>query len=83
MSQTIEGVFDGTVFRPRSDVNLEPNTPVEITVTVKSPAKEFRVKSKHLEQDKIWITTKRANCWSRSKVSANDYAGREYRFVCI
>lgn len=48
MSQTIEAVFDGAVFRPDTDVKLEPNTRVEITVTVKSSAKEFRVKSKPL-----------------------------------
>ncbi len=51
MSNTIEAVFDGKVFRPESDVELKPNTRVEITVNVKSVRenpKEFRVRSKHL-----------------------------------
>ena len=51
MSNTIEAVFDGKVFRPESDVELKPNTRVEITVTVKNhqkETKEFRVRSKRL-----------------------------------
>lgn len=51
MSNTIEAVFDGAVFRPESNVALKPNTRVEITVTVKiinETSKEFRVRSKHL-----------------------------------
>ncbi len=51
MSKTIEAVFDGTVFRPDKDVELKPNTRVEITVTVKKNSenvKEFRVRSKPL-----------------------------------
>jgi len=51
MSNTIEAVFDGKVFRPESVVELKPNTRVEITVNVKSERenpKEFRVRSKHL-----------------------------------
>jgi predicted DNA-binding antitoxin AbrB/MazE fold protein len=51
MSNVIEAVFDGKVFRPESDVELKPNTRVEITVTVKNNqenSKEFRVRSKHL-----------------------------------
>ncbi|CAN5384775.1 hypothetical protein BH10ACI1_BH10ACI1_31160 [soil metagenome] len=51
MSNTIEAVFDGKVFRPESEVGLKPNTRVEITVNVKSvrgnPG-EFRVKSRRL-----------------------------------
>jgi predicted DNA-binding antitoxin AbrB/MazE fold protein len=51
MSNIIEAVFDGTVFRPEQTVELKPNTRVEITVTVKDSQenpKEFRVRSKHL-----------------------------------
>ena len=49
MSETIEAVFDGTVFRPESNVALKPNTRVEITVkTINETPKEFHVKSKHL-----------------------------------
>jgi predicted DNA-binding antitoxin AbrB/MazE fold protein len=36
MSQTLEATFDGQVFRPVQPVELEPNTQVEIVVTVKS-----------------------------------------------
>ncbi len=51
MSNTIEAVFDGKVFRPESEVELKPNTRVEITVNVKSVRqnpKEFNVRSKRL-----------------------------------
>jgi len=51
MSDVIEAVFDGKVFRPESEVGLKPNTRVEITVNVKSVREnpnEFRVRSKHL-----------------------------------
>ena len=51
MAETIEAVFDGAVFRPVGEVGLKPNTPVEITVTIKSieeKPKKFRVRSKHL-----------------------------------
>jgi predicted DNA-binding antitoxin AbrB/MazE fold protein len=51
MSNTIEAVFDGKVFRPEQTVELKPNTRVEITVTIKNVpenTKEFRVRSKHL-----------------------------------
>lgn len=51
MADVIEAVFDGTVFRPEQTVELEPNTRVEITVTVKTVLenpKPFRVRSKHL-----------------------------------
>ena len=51
MSNVIEAVFVGTVFRPEQTVELKPNTRVEITVTVKNVRenpKEFRVRSKRL-----------------------------------
>lgn len=51
MSNTIEAVFDGKVFHPESEVELKPNTRVEITVNVKSVRenqKEFRVRSRRL-----------------------------------
>lgn len=51
MLNTIEAVFDGIVFRPESEVGLQPNTRVEITITVKNVSEypnKFRVKSKHL-----------------------------------
>ncbi len=50
MLNPIEAVFDGTVFRPESAVELKPNTRVEITVTVKTENEnlnKFRVRSKH------------------------------------
>ncbi|HSK73359.1 MAG TPA: antitoxin family protein [Pyrinomonadaceae bacterium] len=51
MPDVIEAVFDGTVFRPEKQVNLEPNTRVVITVTVKNNSenqKAFRVRSKRM-----------------------------------
>ena len=51
MPDVIEAVFDGAVFRPENDVDLKPNTRVEITVTVKNSLekpKAFRVKSKRM-----------------------------------
>ncbi|MCD9188146.1 MAG: DUF104 domain-containing protein [Pyrinomonadaceae bacterium] len=51
MLNPIEAVFDGTVFRPESEVELKPNTRVEITVTIKNieeKPKKFRVRSKQL-----------------------------------
>lgn len=51
MSNVIEAVFDGKVFRPEGDVELQPNTRVEITVTVKTvleSPRQFRVRSKRL-----------------------------------
>ncbi len=47
----IEAVFDRTVFHPESEVELKPNTRVEITVKVKTENEDlnkFRVRSKHL-----------------------------------
>lgn len=40
MSQTLEATFDGQVFRPTKTVELEPDTKVEIVVTVKSAPEE-------------------------------------------
>ncbi|MDQ3130431.1 MAG: antitoxin family protein [Acidobacteriota bacterium] len=51
MLNTIEAVFDGAVFRPEGEVELKPNTRVEITVTIKNVVEKpnkFYVKSKHL-----------------------------------
>ncbi|CAN5701442.1 hypothetical protein BH20ACI4_BH20ACI4_10560 [soil metagenome] len=36
MSQTLEATFDGQVFRPVETVELEPDTQVELVVTVKA-----------------------------------------------
>ncbi len=36
MSQTLEAIFDGVVFRPDKPVELQPNTRVQIVVTAKS-----------------------------------------------
>lgn len=51
MTETIEAIFDGTVFRPEQKVELKPNTRVEIMVTLKNKSEKsapFRVRSKHL-----------------------------------
>lgn len=40
MSQTLEAIFDGDVFRPSSPVELEPNTRVRITVETDSAAEQ-------------------------------------------
>ena len=32
MSQTLEAIFDGSVFRPDQPIELEPNTRVRITI---------------------------------------------------
>lgn len=34
MSQTVEGIYDGAVFRPDTALGLEPNTRVRLTVEV-------------------------------------------------
>ena len=44
MSQTLEAIFDGAVFRPEQPVELQPNTRVQLVVTVK-PAPKQRPKS--------------------------------------
>jgi predicted DNA-binding antitoxin AbrB/MazE fold protein len=36
MTKTLEATFDGTVFRPDEPVELQPNTRVQIVVTVKT-----------------------------------------------
>ena len=38
MSQTLEATFDGEVFRPIEAVALQPDTRVQLIVTVKSTA---------------------------------------------
>ena len=35
MTKTLEATFDGAVFRPDEPVELQPNTRVQIVVTVK------------------------------------------------
>ena len=40
MNQTLEATFDGKVFRPTQTVELEPDTKVEIIVTIKSVPEE-------------------------------------------
>ena len=40
MPQTIEAVFDGTVFRPIESIHLKLNTRVRIAVESTSPVKE-------------------------------------------
>lgn len=36
MSQIVEATYDGQVFRPTETVELQPNTCVELVVTIKS-----------------------------------------------
>ena len=40
MSQTVDATFDGEVFRPTEAVELQPDTRVQLIVTVKSSADE-------------------------------------------
>ena len=40
MSQTLDATFDGEVFRPTEPVELQPDTRVQLIVTVKSTAEE-------------------------------------------
>ena len=40
MSQTLEATFDGQVFRPVQTVELQPDTQVELVVTVKVAPQE-------------------------------------------
>lgn len=40
MSQTLDAMFDGEVFRPSEAVELQPDTRVQLIVTVKSTAEE-------------------------------------------
>lgn len=39
MTQTVDGVFDGSVLKPETALALEPNTRVRITVEPIPPAK--------------------------------------------
>ncbi len=64
MSNTIEAIFDGKVFRPESEVELKPNTRIKITVMSKAFGKirsNFASEAGVWVSEKIWITTKRAN----------------------
>ena len=45
MSQTLDAVFDGNVFRPDHPIELEPNTRVRITI---EPAADLEQKSESL-----------------------------------
>ena len=40
MSQTLEATFDGQVFRPVETVELQPDTRVQLVVTVKVASEE-------------------------------------------
>ena len=40
MSQILEATFDGSVFRPTETVELQPDTRVQLVVTVKNAAEE-------------------------------------------
>ncbi len=40
MSQTLEATFDGQVFRPTETVELQPDTRVQLVVTVKAAPEE-------------------------------------------
>ena len=40
MSQTLEATFDGQVFRPTEPVELQPDTRVQLIVTVKTQPPE-------------------------------------------
>ncbi len=40
MSQTLEATFDGQVFRPVETVALQPNTQVQLIVTIKAAFEE-------------------------------------------
>lgn len=40
MSQTLEATFDGQVFRPVQNVDLQPDTKVELIVTIKDESKK-------------------------------------------
>jgi predicted DNA-binding antitoxin AbrB/MazE fold protein len=40
MSQTLEATFDGQVFRPVETVELQPNTRVQLVVTVRGSSEE-------------------------------------------
>lgn len=40
MSQTVEATFDGQVFRPIETVELQPDTQVQLIITVKTITEE-------------------------------------------
>jgi len=44
MSQTLDAIFDGSVFRPDEPIELEPNTRVRITIEA-NPTSEQRSES--------------------------------------
>jgi Uncharacterized protein conserved in archaea len=60
MTKTLEATFDGEVFRPDEPVKLQPNTRVQIVVTVKRendepPTSFLRVaESLHLQGPADW-----------------------------
>ena len=60
MSQTLEAVFDGSVFRPDQPIELEPNTRVRITIepattSEKEPQSFLQVaRSLNLEGPRDW-----------------------------
>lgn len=60
MSQTLEATFDGKVFRPTENVELKPDTRVQLIVTVKptvdeEPKSFLRVaRSLHLDGPADW-----------------------------
>ena len=60
MSQILEATFDGTVFRPTETVKLQPDTRVQLVVTVKtkpqdSPKSFLRTaRSLHLQGPSDW-----------------------------
>ncbi len=60
MSQILEATFDGKVFRPTENVELKPDTRVQLVVTVKptveeAPASLLRVaRSLHLSGPADW-----------------------------
>ena len=40
MTQTLEAIFDGTVFRPDGQVKIKPNTRVQLVVKVENESKK-------------------------------------------
>ena len=62
MSQTLDAIFDGSVFRPDQPIELEPNTRVRITIeptpTSEQHSESFlRVaRSLNLEGPRDWST---------------------------
>jgi len=60
MSQTLEATFDGEVFRPAEAVELQPDTRVQLVVTVKGASEMEKrsflrtARSLRLEGPKDW-----------------------------